>query len=294
MNIKEESQTAAVLTEHPNISVIMSVYNCEDTLPQAIDSILKQTYSNWKFVICNDCSTDRTQEILDSYKEKHPDKFILIRNEQNRKLPYSLNECLKYAAGPLIARMDGDDVSEPTRFEEQVAVLLSHPEYQMVGTCARRFDETGLHDVVKLPEYPNRDTLRKGEPFLHATIVTYKSVYDQLGGYCVSKRTERTEDLDLWFRFYYNNYEGYNIQKPLYLVRENLNAVKRRTVKSRLLGLQTAFYGFKLLKYPWYCYVKSTLSVMLKIMIPPWLLLRYRKYQAWQANNADYKRDLRS
>ena len=291
MTIKKEVEAAAALTDYPKISVIMSVYNCEDTLAKAIDSILIQTYSNWEFVICNDCSTDKTQEILDEYQKKYPDKFILLRNEQNMKLPYSLNECLKCASGPLVARMDGDDISEPTRFEEQVAVLLSCPKYQMVGTCARRFDETGLHDIVKLPEYPSREILKKNEPFLHATIMLYKSVFDQLGGYCVSKRTERTEDLDLWFRFFYNNFEGYNIQKPLYLVRENITAIKRRTVKSRLLGLQTAFYGFKLLKFPWYCYVKSTLSVLFKIMIPPWLLLQYRKYQAWRAKTVDRNTD---
>ena len=277
---KEEAHTAVTLPDHPKISVIMAVYNCEDTLVQAIDSILAQTYTNWEFVICNDHSTDKTQDILDDYQTRYPEKFILIRNEQNMKLPYSLNECLKHASGPLVARMDGDDISEPTRFEEQVTFLASHPEYQLVGTCARRFDDEGLHDIVKLPEYPCRDTFKKGEPFLHATILLYKYVYDQLHGYYVSKRTERTEDLDLWFRFYYNNFNGYNLQKPLYLVRENLTAIRRRTVRSRLLGLQTTYYGFGLLKFPWYYYVKSTLKAFFKIMVPQKLLVLYRKYQA--------------
>ena len=189
MTVYDSKQTVETLPEKPKISVIMAVFNCANTLREAIDSILAQTYTNWEFVICNDCSTDGTQAILDSYKEKYPERFILLRNEQNMKLPFSLNECLKHTSGPLIARMDGDDVSEPTRFEEQVQILLTHPEYQLIGTCARRFDASGLHDIVMLPEHPDRNTLKRDEPFLHATIMLYKSIYDQLGGYTVSKRT---------------------------------------------------------------------------------------------------------
>lgn len=282
-----QQKKTRILEEYPLISVIMSVYNCEDTLEQAIDSIIAQTYKNWEFIICNDCSTDKTQEILDSYKKQYPNQFILLRNEKNMKLPYCLNECLKVASGPLIARMDGDDISDEHRFDEQIKVLRSHPEYQLVGTCSRRFDKDGLHDIVVLPEYPDRNSLKKNEPFLHATIMLYKDVYDQLDGYRVSKQTERTEDLDLWFRFYYNGFDGYNIQKPLYLVREDMNAIKRRTIEVRLRGLQVSYYGYKMLKYPWYCYVKITMSTLLKIVTPPKILLQYRKYQARKANNAD-------
>ena len=275
-----------VWSTEPKISVIMSVYNCEDTLEEAIDSIIAQTYSNWEFVICNDCSTDRTQDILESYKRRFPDKFILIKNEQNMKLSYSLNECLKYATGPIIARMDGDDISEPTRFEEQITVLSSHPEYQLVGTCSRRFDENGLHNVVYYKEFPDRNILKKTEPFLHATIMLYKSVYDQLGGYRVSKLTERSQDRDLWFRFYYNNFEGYNIQKPLYLVRENLNAIKRRTIKVRFRSLLIAFNGYKMLGFPWYCYVRESALFVIKVITPPGLAMQYRKYQAKREKTA--------
>ena len=62
------------------ISIIMGIYNCADTLPQAIDSILAQTYTNWQLILCDDCSTDNTYDIAKSYKEKHPEKIILIRN----------------------------------------------------------------------------------------------------------------------------------------------------------------------------------------------------------------------
>lgn len=70
------------LSSNPKVSVIMSVYNAEQTLRAAIDSILKQTYTNWEFIICNDCSTDGTQSILDEYKNLYPDKVILLKNKK--------------------------------------------------------------------------------------------------------------------------------------------------------------------------------------------------------------------
>ena len=76
------------------VSVIMATYNCADTVGKAIDSILAQTYENWVMIICDDGSADNTLEILNRYKALYPDKFVIIRNETNRKLPYSLNHCL--------------------------------------------------------------------------------------------------------------------------------------------------------------------------------------------------------
>ena len=102
------------------ISVIMSVYNSEATLRESIDSILAQTYPDWEFIICNDASTDGTQAILEEYAEKDPERFILLKNEENKRLAFSLNRCLEKATGFYVARMDGDDISLPERFEKQV------------------------------------------------------------------------------------------------------------------------------------------------------------------------------
>ena len=146
--------------ENPKISVIMAVFNAEKYLRDAMDSILAQTYGNWEFVICNDGSTDETQAILDEYSRLYPGKFILLRNETNRRLPYSLNRCLENCTGELIARMDGDDVSDPLRFEKQVRFLQSHPGCQLVGTQMVRFDKDGLHDIVSCSENPSPEGTR--------------------------------------------------------------------------------------------------------------------------------------
>lgn len=262
------------------ISIIMAVYNCSSTVEEAIDSILNQTYTNWEFIICDDCSTDNTLEIVREYEKKYPDKFKVIQNETNSKLSYSLNHCLKYADGEFIARMDGDDISVPERFETQVKYLREHPDVDLCSTLVQRFDENGLADIIVKPEFPDRYTQRNHVAFNHATIMTYKYVYEKCGGYTVSKRTVRAQDFDLWFRFFYHDFKGVNLQKPLYLMREDLNAVKRRTFKVRFNAYRTKMLGFKLLGYPWYWRIKPTFVLLIKVLTPTRVAYKHRQNQA--------------
>lgn len=105
----------------------MGIYNCAPTLSEAIDSIVNQTYDNWELIMCDDGSTDDTYRIAESYRQKYPDKVKLIRNRHNSGLNITLNHCLEYAKGEYIARMDGDDISLPQRFEKEFNFLETHP-----------------------------------------------------------------------------------------------------------------------------------------------------------------------
>lgn len=234
------------------ISILMAVYNAEGTLQDAVESILNQTYQNWQFIICDDCSTDGTYAKLLEYKEKYPEKFIIIQNEQNSKLPFSLNHCLKYADGEFVARMDADDVSLPERFSKQVEFLNANPELSVVGTSMIRFDENGDFGELKSHQNPNKYVMKKTVPFFHATIMMRKEAMDKIGGYTVLKRTERGQDVDLWFKFYEQGFSGGNLSEPLYKVREDRNAVKRRKLKYSVYCTQTMLQGFKRLKFPFW------------------------------------------
>ena len=262
-----------------NVSIIMGIYNCAETLPKAIDSILAQTYTDWELVMCDDCSTDGTYALAESYRQQYPDKIVLIKNETNKKLAFTLNHCLEYANGEYIARMDGDDISVPERLEKQVAFLQAHPEYHLVGTLMQRFNEDGLADVEKKVEYPDKYSMLSGPPFNHATILTYRYVYESLGGYTVEKRTERGQDYDLWFKFFAKGYNGYNMQQPLYLVKEDVGAIKRRTPKVRLQVLKTTKIGYAMLGFPKRYYIKAAMRAYFKCLIPAWLMGKYRNKQ---------------
>ncbi len=259
----------------------MGIFNCAETLSVAIDSILKQTYSNWELVMCDDGSTDGTYEIAQQYKKIYPDRIILLRNEENRRLSYTLNRCLEAANGELIARMDGDDISLPERLEQQVAWLKAHPDMDLVGTAMCWFcEQDGLMATINPARDPDYYTLRRRTPFFHATIMTYKSVLDELGGYTVSERTKRSQDYDLWFRFYYAGYQGNNIQKALYLAREDSSAIRRRTISVRWNRFRTARLGFRLLGYPRYWIIRPLIEVLWKTVIPFCLVQYYRALQA--------------
>ena len=115
------------------VSIIMAAYNSASTIAESIESILQQTFTDWEFIICDDGSSDDTYRIIKDYEARYPGKIIAIRNEQNSKLPYSLNHCLQYANGEYIARMDADDKSYPERLEKQHAFLTAHPEIDVVA-----------------------------------------------------------------------------------------------------------------------------------------------------------------
>ena len=254
----------------------MGIYNCGDTLSAAIDSILAQTYTDWELIMCDDASTDNTYEVAKTYQEKYPDKIILIQNEKNSYLAYSLNHCLKYATGYYVARMDGDDISTPDRFEKEINYLKSHPDIQLVGSAMQWFDDVnGPNRILYKPEHTDKWTLHKEIPFHHATIMTYKQVYDSLGGYTVSERTRRCEDYDLWFRFYAKGYNGDNLQEVLYLVREDENAVKRRSAKVYWNGYKTARIGYKMLGYPKRWLTKKFILTSVKVLTPHKLQTAY-------------------
>lgn len=122
----------------PLVSVIMSVYNGEKYLKEAIDSILKQSYKKFEFIIINDGSTDNSFNILKKYKEID-NRIVLVENSTNKGLIYSLNKGLSISKGDYIARMDADDISEKKRFEEQVNFLNENKEIAMCGTYIKMF-----------------------------------------------------------------------------------------------------------------------------------------------------------
>lgn len=260
----------------PRVSVIIATYNCSATLGTAVDSILAQTMQDFEIVACDDCSTDETYAILKQYERENPEKVVVLRNGKNSKLPYSLNRCLEVAKGEYIARMDGDDISAPDRFEKQVAFLDARPEYDLVGTDMLLFDEHGEFGTIKASRTPSPKDLLMSTPFCHATIMMRASAYKALGGYTVAKRTIRGQDVDLWFRFFAGGYTGYNLPQPLYRVREDRNAQKRRKLKFRIYEAQTRLIGFRQLHFPVYQYVYAVLPVI-KFFIPKKLKLVVQK-----------------
>lgn len=182
------------------VSILMSVYNGERFVRQAVESLLAQTYRDFELLIVDDASTDGTHEILEELTE-HDRRIRILTNSNNLGLTKSLNVALRQAQGDLIARMDADDIALPTRLEKQIAFLEGHPDIDVVGTAYEWIDEDGhaigRPNVITDPNDIHR-TLPRTNPLLHSSVVMRRPALDRASGYDESYR--RAQDYDLWLR----------------------------------------------------------------------------------------------
>ena len=250
----------------PLISIISGIYNCADTLADAIESILAQTVADWEWILCDDASDDDTYLIGKCYAEKYPDKFILLRNEQNKGLNYTLNRCLEHVSGKYIARMDGDDICSPVRFEIELAALEADPDITIVSTDMEFFDETGTWGKISHPEYPENKDFLHGSPFCHAPCMVRREAYETVGGYSVDKRLLRVEDYHLWIKMYASGLRGRNIPMPLYQMRDDRNAYSRRKFRYRLNEAYVRLLVVKELKLPFYTSVYALRPIIVGLL----------------------------
>lgn len=195
------------------ISVILPAYNAQDTIAEAIQSIIDQTYKDWELIVINDGSSDDTKSIILSF----PDPRIkYIENDGNKKLIYTLNRGLKLATGKYIARMDADDISLPTRFERQVLYMENHPDCVCCGSLIHFFSNNRLFgkpvgisgDDIKLKEYLFRDSC-----FAHSTVMIRTEVIKKCG-LKYNSIYIHAEDYKLWIDL--SEYGMFhNIKEPL-------------------------------------------------------------------------------
>lgn len=252
--------------KEPKVSVIMGIFNCGKYLEESIQSILEQTFTDWEFIMCDDGSQDDTYSIAKKYENQYYPKIRVLKNEKNLGLNITLNKCLQKARGEYIARMDGDDVSMPNRFEKEVEFLDQHPEYGFVSCLMLHFDEQGEWHAKGNISTPGLEDLFKGNVFCHAPCMIRKKVYDIVDGYTVDKRLLRVEDLNLWQKIYAAGYKGYNIQEELYKMRDDREAFNRRTFRARMNGTYALYVGYRMIDVPWYYIVYIALDLLMNII----------------------------
>jgi glycosyltransferase involved in cell wall biosynthesis len=209
----------------PAISVLMPVYNAERYVAEAVESILKQTFTDFEFIIINDGSTDRSLQILQHYAKQ--DVRIRLINRENRGLVKTLNEGVGLAKTPYIARMDADDISYPCRLAKQVKFLEEHPGFVVIGSKVQLIDEDG--DPLRLfsLETTHREIdlahlQGEGGAIAHPAAMIRKDALKSVGGY----RAEfiHSEDLDLWLRMAEGGELG-NLPNVLVDYRQHLHSV---------------------------------------------------------------------
>ena len=189
--------------EHPYISVVMGCYNNGATIKVAIESILQQSFSDFEFIIIDDCSTDATVNVVEEIADA---RIRLIKNASNQGLGYSLHLGMMLAKGKFIARMDADDIAMPRRFEKQVRFLEKNPAVLCVGTGARKIGELSLftkifsRNINPSCDYDHiKAWLLIGTPLLHPSVMFNAKRLHQLRlNYNPSYR--KAQDYELWTR----------------------------------------------------------------------------------------------
>lgn len=243
----------------------MGIYNCAPTLQEALDSLYAQTFQDFEIILCDDGSKDNTYEVALKNQRKH-DNIVLLRNEQNLGLNATLNKCLAVAKGEYIARMDGDDISLPTRFEKQVKFLDEHPEYAVVSAPMIYFDENGEFRRGKgRGEVVARDFV-PGSPICHAPCMARTAVFRSVGGYSVDERLLRVEDYHLWFKIFAAGHKLFMMDECLYKMRDDQNAYHRRTFKSRLNEVYVKRIGYRMIGLPFYYQIFALRPILVGLL----------------------------
>jgi glycosyltransferase involved in cell wall biosynthesis len=211
----------------PLVTVLMPVYNGEKYLVESIDSILNQSFKDFEFLIINDGSTDKSEEIIRSYQDP---RIRIINNEENMKLIASLNIGFKLATGKYIARMDSDDISMPLRLEKQVEFMENNQDISVCGSWALFYSDSNIlrRGVFRMPSNPEqiRYSLLFRCCLIHPTIMLRKEDFINNGLFYDSEY-ECAEDFDLWNRAA-KTLKFYNIEEIHLKYRLSPNGISRK------------------------------------------------------------------
>lgn len=260
---------------HPLVSVIIPTFNVEKYIEECIESILKQSYENIEVIICDDCSTDRTWEILKQYSANN--KVHLYRNDINMSQAYTRNKCISYSKGDYILLQDSDDIADSDRIKKLLEAFEDGIDF--VGSACFCFNEIdGTFETWSGKcTYPQKKDLLFRIPFVHASILFKRECLEAVNGYRQSKHTKRGEDYDLILRLYANGFRGKNITEELYGYRVGKKAILRRDLKSRIDECYIRYEGFKanniLWPYGWLFVLKPIPALLYQ-------MVKYKKIMA--------------
>jgi len=201
-----------------NVFIGISFYNDEEFIEQAILSVINQKYNDWKLVLINDGSSDKSCSIAKKYV---CEQIILISDGENKGLISRLNQLIDLADAEIFVRMDADDIMLPDRLLMQVAYLHENQDVDLVGSAAYIIDENNnvisMRNSNKVRESIS-EVIKYGM-FIHPS-VTGRTAWFKKNKYC--KGFNRAEDLELWCRTF-NVSKFHVLDEPLIYYRDPLS-----------------------------------------------------------------------
>lgn len=250
------------MNQYPLISVVIPVYNTAYYIEEAVNSILHQTIQDFEIIIIDDYSVDDTVKIIRSIGDT---RIRLILKEENKGLIDSLNIGLKESKGKYIARMDGDDISLPDRFQKQLEILENNPDIKVCGCWLQRFGNSA--EIIKHKEFHDEITARL---LLSCSMSMGTVMFDRenFSKFSFDENKKHVEDYDFWARTAWSG-KFYNIQEVLYHYRAHETQVSNLFTKIQRNGdIDIKLFLFKKLKYNTEMFSDEVITKMLLLDKP--------------------------
>jgi glycosyltransferase involved in cell wall biosynthesis len=202
------------------ISVLLPVYNAENTIKDCITSLLNQTYSNIEIIIVNDASFDNSEEIILSYKDN---RIKYFKNDINRGISDTLNFAISQSNGYYLARMDSDDIALEHRFENQLKYLIDND----LHICGSSIEYFGINVyprkwIVETDEHKILAMLTLGNPFAHSTAFMKKEIFNNIK---YKNTFPAAEDYLLWTDLFLAGFKFGNCHEVLLKYRLHNNQI---------------------------------------------------------------------
>ncbi len=209
----------------PDVSVIVPVYNGEETLCAAVESLVVQSLGNAEFIVIDDGSKDGSAALIASFSDPRIRRF----RQSNQGLAATLNRGIALARGRYVARLDQDDCSFPDRLARQVGYMEAHPDVALLGTWAQIY--VGDQRTHRFHRHPASSAALKLEllvdnPFVHSSIMMRADIAKSLGGYKVERSTVSPEDYEFWSRIA-ARHEVANLPEVLLAYHEHPGSISR-------------------------------------------------------------------
>jgi glycosyltransferase involved in cell wall biosynthesis len=257
----------------PPVTVLMGVFNGLPHLERAIVSIQQQTLADFEFLVIDDGSTDGSGALLERLASDDR-RLRIISHARNRGLGAVLNDGVAAARGALVARMDADDISLPTRLERQVEFFRLHPETDVVGSYALDVDAAG-REVRERRVPTSHDRIVElvwSNPFIHTTVMFRREAVLRAGSYAA--HLQRRQDYDLWFRCVRAGLRLANIPESLVRYHYSDETMRRNTVSATFDQVRIGLRGCRLVRAPLHAYAGTCLP-LLEAALPPSLRSRF-------------------
>ncbi len=228
------------MCEHPLVSIVMPVYNTEKYVSKAIESILAQTFADFEFIIIDDWSTDWSWDIVLTYAS-FDERIKPVQNWENLWICETLNVWINLSVWEYIARMDADDISEPSRISKQL-IEMNWSREKIVGTNISLIDQHW--SLIWMRKYPIfwEKKIALFSPIAHPTAMFSKHIIQKHWAYNIE--WNYVEDYEMRIRFYNAWVTFFNIQEPLLKYRISLHSTKSKKTKETLRKTIVLKYSF--------------------------------------------------